>query len=77
MESEQTMAMLTKEDLVNFEKEIAEVFATGIIRAPVHLRAGREDQLIKIFQEEQIGEDDYRYFFKPWMLKLTDKKYRF
>jgi len=50
---------MVKEDLINFEKEIAGIFAQGIIRAPVHLREGREDQLIKIFQENQIGEDDY------------------
>ncbi len=50
---------ISKEDLANFEKEIAEVFATGIIRAPVHLRAGREEALIKIFQENSIGPEDY------------------
>ncbi len=48
---------LTKEDLANFEKEIADIFATGSIRAPVHLRAGREEQLIKIFKE--IRPEDY------------------
>ena len=51
--------MLTKEDLVNFEKEIAAIFATGAIRAPVHLRAGREEQLIKIFRDHKIGPEDY------------------
>ncbi len=50
---------ITKEDLVSFEQEIAAIFATGAIRAPVHLRAGREDALIKIFQEHNIGSDDY------------------
>ena len=50
---------VTKEDIVSFEKEIADIFATGVIRAPVHLRAGREDQLIKIFREHEIGFDDY------------------
>ena len=50
---------LTKDDLINFEKEIAEIFATGVIRAPVHLRAGREDKLIEIFRDNQIGPDDY------------------
>ena len=50
---------LTKADLVNFEKEIADIFATGVIRAPVHLRAGREEQLIKIFRDHKIGADDY------------------
>ncbi len=57
--SEKNSIMLTKEDLENFEKEIADVFATGVIRAPVHLRAGREEQLIKIFKDNAIGPDDY------------------
>ncbi len=55
--------MMTKEDIVAFEKEIADVFATGVIRAPVHLRAGREDQLIKIFQDHNICDDDYIFGF--------------
>ncbi|MBN1870892.1 MAG: hypothetical protein JW847_09990 [Candidatus Omnitrophica bacterium] len=50
---------LTKKDLQDFEKEIADIFATGAIRAPVHLRGGREDPLIKIFEERAIGPDDY------------------
>ncbi len=50
---------ITKEDIQNFEKEIAEIFATGAIRAPVHLRAGREEDLIKIFRDNKIGPDDY------------------
>ena len=51
--------MVTKEDLENFENEIAEIFATGIIHAPIHLRSGREENLIRIFHENQIGKDDY------------------
>ena len=50
---------LTKDDLVNFEKDIAEIFATGVIKAPVHLRAGREDKLIEIFRDNNISDDDY------------------
>lgn len=57
------MSMVTKEEIVEFEKEIAEIFSTGAIKAPVHLRAGREEQLIKIFQEFQIGSDDYVFGF--------------
>ena len=57
--SPQIIPMLTKEELESFEKEIAGIFATGAIRAPVHLRAGREEQLIKIFKEHEIGPDDY------------------
>jgi len=56
---ERNLVMLTKEDLQNFEKEIADIFATGVIRAPVHLRAGREERLIKIFKDHAIGPDDY------------------
>ena len=53
--------MVTKEEIVSFEQEIAEIFGQGKIKAPVHLRSGREDQLIKIFQDHQIGENDYVY----------------
>lgn len=55
--------MLTKHDLENFEKEIADIFAEGKIRAPVHLRAGREEKLIEIFKNENIGPDDYVFGF--------------
>lgn len=53
------MSHLTKEDLISFEQEIAAIFATGVIRAPVHLRSGREEKLIEIFREHRIGPDDY------------------
>ena len=55
--------MVTKEEIIAFEKEIADVFATGVIRAPVHLRAGREDALISVFKEHKIGDDDYVFGF--------------
>jgi len=51
--------MLTKDDLVSFETEIAELFAAGRIRAPVHLRSGREEPLIEFFRKHDIGPDDY------------------
>ena len=54
---------IVKEDLVSFEKEIADIFATGTIRAPVHLRAGREEELIKIFRDNNIADDDYVFGF--------------
>ena len=54
---------ITKEDIIKFEQEIAEIFATGAIRAPVHLRSGREDQLISIFKENHIGDDDWVFGF--------------
>ena len=55
--------MVSKDEIIAFEKEIADVFATGVIRAPVHLRAGREDALIKVFNDHQIGDDDYVFGF--------------
>ena len=60
---EQIIPKLTKDDLASFEKEIAGIFATGVIRAPVHLRSGREEQLIKIFHDEKIGPDDHVFGF--------------
>lgn len=50
---------VTKEELIAFENEIADIFAQGVIRAPVHLRKGREEALIDIFKTHQIGDDDY------------------
>ncbi len=51
--------MLTQEDLIQFENEIAGAFAKGLIKAPVHLRAGREAELIRLFQKYNIGPDDH------------------
>jgi TPP-dependent pyruvate/acetoin dehydrogenase alpha subunit len=50
-------ALLRKEDLINFEEEIAESFNKALIRAPIHLYNGNEDELIKIF--EKINENDW------------------
>lgn len=54
---------VTKQDLIDFENEIAEIFSKGLITAPVHLRAGREEELIRIFREYDIGPDDYIFGF--------------
>lgn len=51
--------MITKEEIIAFEKNIAEIYATGTIKAPVHLRSGREEQLIDIFKNYSINNDDY------------------
>jgi TPP-dependent pyruvate/acetoin dehydrogenase alpha subunit len=55
--------MLTKHDLETFENEIAEIFGKGLIKAPVHLRAGREEDLIRIFRKYDIGPEDYLFGF--------------
>jgi pyruvate dehydrogenase E1 component alpha subunit len=41
---------MNKQDLIAFEDEIAALFNTGKIRAPVHLYYGNEEQLIRIFR---------------------------
>ena len=51
--------LITKEYLQNFEKEIAEIYGTGVIKAPIHLRDGNEDQLLEVFKG--VGADDFVY----------------
>ena len=51
--------MLTKEDLVEFENEIAECFNNAQIKAPVHLYHDNEEQIIKIFKKHSIGKEDW------------------
>tara|TARA_R100001594_G_C3985864_1_gene251236 strand:- start:165 stop:782 length:618 start_codon:yes stop_codon:yes gene_type:complete len=53
------MIKYTKEDLISFENDIAEEFNSAKIKAPVHLYNDNEEQLIKIFEEHNIGEDDW------------------
>ena len=38
-------------DLINFETEIADLFNTAKIRAPVHLYYGNEERMIEIFRD--------------------------
>jgi len=49
--------MVTKEDLIAFEEDIAQCFNTKQIHAPVHLYHGNEDHMIKIFQN--VTENDW------------------
>lgn len=48
---------LTPSQLIEFEDEIASSFNEGLIRAPIHLYAGNEEQMIKVF--ETINHDDW------------------
>lgn len=43
--------------MIQFEKEIKELYEAGKIRSPVHLVGGNEDPLIQIFKN--INEDDW------------------
>ena len=44
------IAHYTVQDLKNFELEVAEIFNSGKIKAPVHLSDGNESHLIEIFK---------------------------
>jgi len=48
---------MNKEKLIKFEDEIAELFNSGRIKAPVHLYHGNEDHIIKVF--EKIKQNDW------------------
>jgi len=51
------MARPSKEELLAFEEDIAECFNNKMIKAPVHLSSGNEDQLIQIFDRFVSHED--------------------
>lgn len=42
---------MTKDELMQFEEEIKELYSAGKIMAPVHLVSGNEEQVIEIFRE--------------------------
>ena len=48
---------LTKQDLIDFEKEVADSYNDGEIKAPVHLASNNEEQLIEVFQ--YVSEMDW------------------
>jgi len=48
---------LTKNDLINFEKKVANTFNKARIKAPVHLYSNNEEQMIEVFKD--INKDDW------------------
>lgn len=48
--------MITKDNLIKFEKRIADLFEAGKIPYPLHLSDGNEEQLIEIFKEVRRGD---------------------
>ena len=53
---------LTKDNLINFEKEVKQKYNDGEIKAPVHLSSNNEEQLIEIFQYV-VGEIIIMHYF--------------
>jgi len=51
------MENLSKEELLEFEREIKDAYEAGKMRSPVHLVGGNETQLIKIFKN--INPEDW------------------
>lgn len=47
---------LTKQDLINFEQKIADLFEQAKIPYPIHFSGGNEDQLIEIFKKIKKGD---------------------
>lgn len=53
---------MTKEELIAFENEIADIYCAGKIKAPIHLSDGNEEQLIEIFKK--VKPEDW--VFSTW-----------
>lgn len=53
---------MTKNDLIEFEDQVAALFNAGQIRAPVHLYWGNEESMIKVF--ERVRPQDW--IFCSW-----------
>lgn len=49
--------MVSKEELIQFEKDVKQIFLDGKLRSPVHLSGGNENELIEIFK--QIKPQDW------------------
>jgi TPP-dependent pyruvate/acetoin dehydrogenase alpha subunit len=48
---------MTKQELIDFEKEIGDLFNAGQIKAPIHLYSGNEDKMIEVFKDIDIEND--------------------
>ncbi len=53
---------MTKEELIQFEQEIADLYCDAKIMAPIHLSGGNEDQLLEIFKKIDPGD----WVFSTW-----------
>jgi pyruvate dehydrogenase E1 component alpha subunit len=49
--------MITKDNLISFENDIAEIFNTGKIKAPIHLYSGNEELITEVFNNIDIEND--------------------
>jgi len=56
--------MLSKEELIEFEQNISDIYCDGKIKAPIHLSDGNEDELIQYFKHAVDCEHDW--VFTTW-----------
>jgi TPP-dependent pyruvate/acetoin dehydrogenase alpha subunit len=54
--------MINKQQLIDFEQQVADIYATGKIRGPIHLSDGNEENLIEIFSD--VKQNDW--VFSTW-----------
>jgi len=75
---------MTAQELIDFEKNIANIFNQGSIKAPVHLYHGNEQQMIKIFEKINVVDDwvcttwrnHYQCLLKGVSKELLEEKIR-
>ena len=48
---------MTKEELIEFEQQVADLFNAKQIKSPIHLYHGNEDFIIEVFKEIDIEND--------------------
>jgi len=48
---------MNKQDLIDFETEIGDMFNKALIRAPIHLYAGNEDAIMRVFKKIDVKND--------------------
>ena len=48
---------MTKEELIEFEQQIADLFNAKQINSPIHLYHGNEDFIMEVFKEIDIEND--------------------
>jgi pyruvate dehydrogenase E1 component alpha subunit len=48
---------MNKQELIDFETEIGELFNSAKIRAPIHLYANNEENIMKVFEKIDIKND--------------------
>ena len=53
---------MNRDELIEFENEIASIFEQGKIHGPIHLSAGNEDKLISIFKDIKLTD----WIFSTW-----------